>query len=372
MPNCKKCKKEIPEGSLYCNHCGAPQQRNKKKKMYQRPDGLFEQIKTINGKRVAFRGKTTKEVTDKMLAYQQKEEQGPLFKEVAEDWRSSSEQLLAYNTWRGYTAPYRQFLEAFGEQPILEIDLDDVQSYFQMMKKQGYSQHTIKNYKSVLSTIFDHAKHIMRIPCGNPVNNVRLPSGLKKGKREPATLEELQQTILFVEAPLGLYHLLLMCTGCRPGEALALTGADIDRNANLVHIRHSVYWEGNTPYLKEPKTESGVRSVPLIPLLADYLPNIPKNQYLFTDGNGPFTKKRFETLRRQYRQVTGIQATPYQYRHAYATMLYSAGVDLKTAQIYLGHSDIRVTANIYTHISQQRQEEGAKNFFEYSLKTFSR
>lgn len=42
MVACKKCKREIPEGALYCPWCGSPQKRNRKKKMYQRPDGLFE------------------------------------------------------------------------------------------------------------------------------------------------------------------------------------------------------------------------------------------------------------------------------------------------------------------------------------------
>ena len=65
MSSCKKCKKEIPDGAMYCPWCGAPQKRNPKKKMYQRPDGLYEQVKTIDGKRVAFRGKTEKEVLDK-------------------------------------------------------------------------------------------------------------------------------------------------------------------------------------------------------------------------------------------------------------------------------------------------------------------
>ena len=85
MTICKKCKKEIPEGALYCPWCGSPQKRNKKKKMYQRPDGLFEQVKLIDGKRVYFRGKTEKEVTDKMLAYQEEKERGPLFRDVAEN-----------------------------------------------------------------------------------------------------------------------------------------------------------------------------------------------------------------------------------------------------------------------------------------------
>lgn len=74
MAACKKCKKEIPEGALYCPWCGSPQKRNKKKKMYQRPDGLFEQVKLIDGKRVYFRGKTEKEVIDKMISYQEEKE----------------------------------------------------------------------------------------------------------------------------------------------------------------------------------------------------------------------------------------------------------------------------------------------------------
>ena len=64
MASCKKCKKEIPDGALYCQWCGAAQKKNPKKKMYQRPDGLFEQSKVIDGKRVVFRGKTEKEVAD--------------------------------------------------------------------------------------------------------------------------------------------------------------------------------------------------------------------------------------------------------------------------------------------------------------------
>ena len=82
------------------------------------------------------------------------------------------------------------------------------------------------------------------------------------------------------------------------------------------------------------------------------------------------TKKRFETLRRKYKAATGVTATPYQYRHAYATMLYTAGVDLKTAQIYLGHSDIRTTADIYTHLSQERLDAGADMLMGYTLDTF--
>ena len=110
---CKKCKKEIPDNALYCQWCGAAQKRNPKKKMYQRPDGFFETTKTINGKKVHFYGKTEKEVTDKMIAYQEEEEAGPLFKVVAEDWRDYAYEEVEYNTAKGYEAKYKRAVEYF-------------------------------------------------------------------------------------------------------------------------------------------------------------------------------------------------------------------------------------------------------------------
>lgn len=96
LPMVRSCPKEKP-----------------KKKMYQRPDGLFEQSKIIDGKRVVFRGKTEKEVTDKMVAYTAQQEAGPAFREVAEDWREEAYREIEYNTAKGYEAKYKHALEYF-------------------------------------------------------------------------------------------------------------------------------------------------------------------------------------------------------------------------------------------------------------------
>lgn len=49
--------------------------------------------------------------------------------------------------------------------------------------------------------------------------------------------------------------------------------------------------------------------------------------------------------------------TPHMFRHTYSTILYNAGVDLKSAQKFLGHADINVTLKIYTHLSEQKENE---------------
>ena len=60
-----------------------------------------------------------------------------------------------------------------------------------------------------------------------------------------------------------------------------------------------------------------------------------------------------------YQKESGVTATPHQLRHAYATMLYEAGIDEKLAQELMGHADISTTKNIYTHIRLSRMEDAA-------------
>ena len=108
MVSCKKCKKEVPAESYYCMWCGAPVRKHPKKKMYQRPDGLYEKILVINHKRIAFRGKSEREVTRKILEYHEAEEKGPLFSDAAWEWRGEHFETLEYNTLRCYNKPFER------------------------------------------------------------------------------------------------------------------------------------------------------------------------------------------------------------------------------------------------------------------------
>ena len=69
----------------------------------------------------------------------------------------------------------------------------------------------------------------------------------------------------------------------------------------------------------------------------------------------------------RYQRELGIKLTPHQLRHGYATILYDAGIDLKTAQAWMGHANIQTTMDIYTHISEDRnetQKDKLKQFLE--------
>ena len=86
----------------------------KKSKYYVRPDGLHESIRTINGRRVAFRGKTDREVDRKILEYQEQAAKGRTVKELAEAWQREKEAKISEASRVAYRAPVGRLIDALG------------------------------------------------------------------------------------------------------------------------------------------------------------------------------------------------------------------------------------------------------------------
>lgn len=78
-------------------------------------------------------------------------------------------------------------------------------------------------------------------------------------------------------------------------------------------------------------------------------------------------KPDFHSKIRLFQRPYNIKLTAHQLRHAYATMLFEAGIDVKDAQELMGHSDINLTRQIYTHIRNERKEETAKKLNEFNF-----
>lgn len=354
MPNCKKCKKEIPDGALYCPWCGAAQKRNPKKKMYQRPDGLFQAIKVIDGKRVYFYGRTEKEVTDKMVAYTARQEAGPLFADTAADWREEAYREIEYNTAKGYEAKYKHAVEYFEDQYVKAIQPADVRAYVKYLSGRGYAYKTVAHHLSVLRLILDYAVEHDIIQA-NPATGITVPKRLPRNPREmPSDTDLLLIQSNAENGIMGRAAFFALYTGCRSGELFAIQYKDIDREAKLLTISKSVYYVGKTPHIKQPKTAAGIRTVPLPQLLLDRIPDGPPNNYLFSvDGKSPISDSVRRNGWTKFQKEAGISCTLHQLRHAYASLLYESGVDEKTAQKLMGHSDITTTLRIYTHLRDE-------------------
>ena len=149
-----------------------------KQKMYQRPDGLYEKGVTINGKRIRFRGKTEREVLQKIAAYEEKQNNGRTFKEVAEDWLPHYETQVSYNTYYKQMAHYNRVINFFGDLYVKDITPQDVSRFYLLMQSQKYSKKTIEHSRTTLSNILRYALVNGEIKA-LPSENVPIPKHLK-------------------------------------------------------------------------------------------------------------------------------------------------------------------------------------------------
>ena len=203
---CKKCRKQIPDNSKFCNLCGAPQ---KEQKMYRRADGLYEKVKTIDGRRVSFYGKTQKEVIDKMLAYVPPAEVGISFAAAADAWEEEHYPTLAYNTSKSYKPACKRAVDYFRDTPIKQIEPKDVDAFIKAMALKSYAQKTVATHLLVLNLIFRKAI-VDGYLESNPAQYVRIPKNLKKSPRPFPPDEHIEAIKANSDSPMGLFaHLSL-------------------------------------------------------------------------------------------------------------------------------------------------------------------
>lgn len=325
-------------------------------KYYKRPNGLYEAIRMINGKRVAFRGRSGKEIEQKMIAYKNEASKGPLFEKAAEDWWGEFIEIAAPNSLKGYKPAMERAVERFKGKRLFTLTAQEIKLWVSALVKREFAKKTIQTHLIVLNGIYKKAQEEYNSDY-NPAALVRLPKNLPQQRRKLPSDEDDARMLAHVTAhPFGLFAFLAKYTGARRGELLGLRYGDFDYKNKTIHIERSVYHVGNTPHVKAPKTESGIRAVPLLEIVERIMPNGNKKSYVFSDDSGrsPLTSSRFEDLWNDYCKAAGVTATPHQWRHLYATVLFDAGVDAKDAQVLMGHAQISTTMDIYTHVKDQR------------------
>ena len=329
--------------------------------MVKRKDGTYqEKIKLSNGKYKYFYGKTKAEVLKKLQNFKEEEERGALFREVAEGCWEEHEKEVVPTTHQGYSGRYKRALERFGDIPIKDITPKEIFDLLDAMKKEKYSKKTVSAQKNVLTMIFNYGILHNAITV-NPCASVSLPTGLHSSKRAMPTNQELS----VVEHTDWLFPFFLLYTGCRRGEALAVTYEDIDWDRKIIHINKAVGYKNHIPYIKDTKTEAGCRDVILLDKLAKRLPK-KKHGLIFPNPQGEvWYESVIDKKWQKWRETNGITLTAHQLRHGYATILFEAGLEVKDAQYLLGHASSAITQDIYTHIRKERQERNAEKLNAY-------
>lgn len=305
------------------------------------------------------------------------------FGEIAADWERSHRQQITDRTWSNYAPHVRDIVSKHGSKPIEDLEAADVLNDLTASKARGYSATVVNTRRCIYLMIFDHA--IIRGDLKyNPAKSIKLPRGLKRGKRTAPTMEQMQIILTHVDAPFGLFPFFLLCTGMRKSEALALDWSDVDLAAREIHVTKSLdYTVGSKPKLKPPKTDAGIRVIPILDVLLPHLkggrgPVFPcEESNRGGPGGGYMTERGYEGAWLRYCRYVGLMdgdkpaITAHNLRHGTATLMFEQGVDELTTQRILGHSRIEITREIYTDLSAHQKRKSISKLNEGLSKMLS-
>lgn len=345
--------------------------------MKRRPDGRWQKVKTINGKKVAFYSsadtekKAIKDIENQMLAYSQKQDYNKHnFKALADQMLEHQAENITYNTLQSYTYSLK-YLEPLFDHNIEEIKPSKVQALIDdMVNKKKYSFSAVSKAKIVFGLVMDYAIIHEELPLNNFSKSIKVPKNASKGK---VISPPKEVTTLIIEnadkVEFGMWPFVFLCTGLRRGEQAALKRKNINFEKNEIYIDDAVEFIVNQPNLKgKPKSDASIDTVPILDILKPKLQELCKDlepeEFVFGKTK-PLTKTQIDKGLKKYCKTIGHTFTGHQLRHAYAKLLYKAGVDPKTMQRLLRHSDFKTTMNIYTEFSKEVTDNSVAKINQY-------
>lgn len=249
--------------------------------------------------------------------------------------------------------------------------------------------NSAKYPKGIAQQVFDYAIK-MNIITDNPMRKVKLP------KRKETINEvnkfyntkELKHFFDCVKDYGNMKYLaffrLLAFTGMRKGEALALNWSDIDFNKKQVHITKGVVLDENEiPIISTTKTKKSVRTVSLDDeslatlrkwkieqakeLMSIGINSLNKHQLLFTYDANKLYRPSYSNcwLEQIIKKYNLKKITMHGFRHSHCSLLFEMGTPIQVVQERLGHTNIKTTMDIYTHVTEKQRDEIAENFAKH-------
>ena len=305
-----------------------------------------------------------------------------VFYDAFRDWLFNiKKDTVKASTFERYEGIYRNYIigSPFAKKQVENISSVDIQTYYNQLSKSGKTKSQISKLHKALSPFFSYCFKNRFIKF-NPCINLVIPKDSiisSKDNIDPFADYEIDciKNVCSGDTISNIFYILLG-TGLRIGELLSLTKGDINFvkseitvNKNIKKVKEFQTEDSYkyTTILQPPKTDTSIRKVPFPENLSAILINqLNKQETIYKNFGKPYNNSAllFSTnvltyfddanIRRAWQNLLELAGVRYRglhcLRHTYATKLFQAGVPIKTVQVLLGHSDIRITENIYIHV----------------------
>lgn len=361
-----------------------------KAKIKKRKDGLYQRSVTIgknsDGKpiRKTFYAKTTKLLDAIVSEYKVRFRYGMLsvdenmtFGELAPIWLKDIESHVRINTWNSYKSCLKvHLLPNLSNFRLKDLKPDHLQKIISSMAKKEMSRSRMHKVKIMAAQIMQKAMN-NDIVHRNVFAKIKVPKVEPKVRRPLTKKEQLMICKTFSGHRMGIPALLLLFCGLRRSELLALTWNDIDIEKMKVTVNKGAVYGSNQPDVLAPKTAMSNREIPIPTIIIRAITAAKiqaKSNMVCPSAKGEIMSMiAYRRAWESYLNFLNMQAggrgasrsrpkivmieniTAHMFRHTYATLLYNADVDVKSAQALMGHADISTTIKIYIHLELQKK-----------------
>ena len=275
--------------------------------------------------------------------------------------------------------------DTFGQKRIDKVKLSDAKAWLiKLQQTDGKGYSSIHSIRGVLRPAFQMAenddlirKNPFQFELATVVMNDSVTREAITRKQQREYLKFIKEDKHFCKYYEGIF--ILFNTGLRISEFCGLTVSDIDFKKKRINVERQLIRTSQMEYIiEEPKTESGVRYVPMTDEVAECFRSIIEKRiklkeepnvegytgFLFLDKNDmPMVslhwEKYMQHIREKYNGIYRVplpKITPHVCRHTFCSNMAKSGMNPKTLQYIMGHSDISVTLNTYTHVKTEDAE----------------
>lgn len=349
---------------------GSLRQRSDGRWEYRVTDGYREDGKLNT---ISFYGGTQAEVRKKLTEYRKKKMSGIdlsktyTFAQWADIWYENHTDISA-TTREGYKYTLRHLKHEFGQYPLEDIKAMHIEQFLKRLRAEGRSDSGVAQCRGMLFQIFNKAE-ANDLVIKNPVRFAdKMRSTNPTKPKESFTADEVR--LLMAKLPqdrIGLSIRLMLGTGMRTQELLALEPRHIAEDGSMIQIRQAVNMVKGTVAVGRPKSRDSYRDVPVPPNLrwcAMQLRDTDR-KFIWEVGkvDSPCNPSYFrDQFKLAVSTVEGVRAlTPHSCRHTYVSQLQGLGVDIETIKSIVGHAEIDMTTH-YLHVQAPIREDAANRF----------